>query len=457
MKIKFKNFAEEDMPLFLSWAKKPHVATTWFMEGYENIDKYHEKIEGNGYDHAFIICLNGKAIGYIQSCDLYAYRMKCLILKGVFTQEDPGTFCLDLFIGEEEYLDKGYGTEIVKAFIKKLFKDFNAKKILIDPACSNKRAIRCYEKAGFVVVKKEHDGINECYGMEFMNNSIGVLNWSNELEGQALELLNTREDTSLFLLSNLKTYGTVLAKDTYSADFKCLVNNEKVVAVFALTKIGNLLLQTDRLQDYSNIIIGECLKSPIPLKGIVADWVLAKPMWDYAKNHIPQLKETAHQKEILFKLSLDNITKRESKFNIRYLNASDYQEWHLLNNLFLKERGLYQAEDAELKYKRFLKDVGNNYLLGLFIDKKLTSMAAFTAHVNNVGLIGGVYTIPEKRKLGLAKDLIYQLLLDGRIIKHLEKIILFTGEDNFAAISLYESLGFKRIGYFGLLFGEYDK
>jgi hypothetical protein len=83
-------------------------------------------------------------------------------------------------------------------------------------------------------------------------------------------------------------------------------------------------------------------------------------------------------------------------------------------------------------------------------------MAAFTAHVNNIGLIGGVYTIPEKRNLGFAKNLLYQLLLDGKINKHMGKIILFTGEDNIAAIKLYENLGFKQIGFFAQLFGEYE-
>jgi RimJ/RimL family protein N-acetyltransferase len=462
MNITFKKFTENDLSIFLDWAKKPHVKEIWFRDGYDSLDKYKKQIQGNGYDYCFIICVNDEPIGYIQTSDLYAYRTLCENPKGLFIHEEPGTFCLDLFIGEEKYLNKGYGTEIVKAFVQKLLAEFKAKKIVLDPACSNRRAIRCYEKDGFVVVKKEHDGVDECYGMEFVHNLIEVRNWSDKLEKQALELLNNYEETSLFLLSNLKTYGTVLTEDSYSADFKCLVKNAKVVAVFALTKIGNLLVQTDRAQDYANIIIGECLKSSIPLKGIVADWIVAKPMWDYAKNHMSQLKETAQQKEILFKLSLENIaieniTKKEAKFNIRYLNAADYQEWNLLNNLFLKERELSQSEEEKLKYKRFLKDVERRYLLGLFIDEKLTSMAAFTAHVNNTGLIGGVYTISDKRKLGLAKDLIYQLLLDGRMNKHLEKIILFTGEDNVAAIKLYESLGFKRIGSFALLFGEYDK
>jgi len=456
MKRVFKPFAKEDMPLFLSWAKKPQVRDTWFQEGYEAINKYYEKIEGNGYDYAYIIYLDEKPIGYIQTSDLYAYRKKCKNPKGVFTHEAQGTFCLDIFIGEEDYLDKGYGTQIVTAFVDKLLKEFKAKKILIDPASSNKRAIRCYEKAGFKIIRKENDGVAECCIMEYINNSFEVVKWSNQVEKQAMALLNQYEDTSFFLLSNLNTYGPKLGEETYSADFKCLVKNKKVVAVFALTKIGNLLLQTDHLQDYSSLIVNECLKDSLQLKGVVADWGLAKPVWDYVKEQLFQLKETAYQKDILFKILLNDLPVQKSTFDICYLKADDYEAWNLLNNHFLHERGLYQAEDENLKHRRFIQDTEAKYLMGLFMHGKIISMAAYTAYVNKTGVIGGVYTLPEKRRQGYSQALIYQLLLDGKINKKMDKVILFTGEDNIPAVKLYEGLGFERIGYFGLLFGEYE-
>ncbi|MEK6731403.1 MAG: GNAT family N-acetyltransferase [Pseudomonadota bacterium] len=170
-KIEFKKLTKNDMPLFKEWAKQPHVKNTWFQEGYETLDKYESKIAGNGVDYPFIIFFDNKPIGYIQASDLYAYRTLCPTLKGVFTHEDSGTFCFDLFIGEEDYLNKGYGTEIVKSFVDKLLTEFKTKKILIDPACSNKRAIRCYEKAGFKVMRKQYDGTTECCIMEFMGNN----------------------------------------------------------------------------------------------------------------------------------------------------------------------------------------------------------------------------------------------------------------------------------------------
>ncbi|MBS0358655.1 MAG: acetyltransferase [Proteobacteria bacterium] len=166
MNIKFQPFQKEHIPLWEEWIHIPHVKDVWFIEGYETSDYIYEKIKGNGYDYPFVVFMDNNPIGYIVCCDLYAYRTICPKPKGVFTHEDSGTFGMDLFIAKEDYLNKGYGTEIVKSFVDYVFKHFKAKTLLIDPAVTNKRAIRCYEKAGFTFVKEAFDGITQCYVMK---------------------------------------------------------------------------------------------------------------------------------------------------------------------------------------------------------------------------------------------------------------------------------------------------
>lgn len=166
MNITFTPFQEQHLPLWQQWVEKPHVKNVWFIEGYETVDYIYEKITGNGYDFPFIFSIDGQPIGYIVACDLYAYRTICPQPKGLFTKEPPGTFCMDLFIGDEANLDKGYGTKIVRAFIDYIFQHFKAQRILIDPAVSNTRAIHCYEKAGFKIIDKAFDGITDCFRME---------------------------------------------------------------------------------------------------------------------------------------------------------------------------------------------------------------------------------------------------------------------------------------------------
>lgn len=172
MNIKFQKFQQEHIKLWEQWIQLPHVKDVWFIDGYEPPEYIHKKIAGNSYDYPFVIFIDNTPIGYIVCCDLYAYRTLCPHPKGVFTAENPGTFCMDLFIADENYLNKGYGTKIVKAFAEYIFKNFKANRVLIDPAVTNKRAIRCYEKAGFKFVKEVYDGVTNCYVMQINKNDI---------------------------------------------------------------------------------------------------------------------------------------------------------------------------------------------------------------------------------------------------------------------------------------------
>lgn len=55
-----------------------------------------------------------------------------------------------IFIGEEGYLGKGFGTQVAKLAIQYGFDTMRLHKILLRVFADNKGAIRSYEKAGFV-------------------------------------------------------------------------------------------------------------------------------------------------------------------------------------------------------------------------------------------------------------------------------------------------------------------
>ncbi len=187
-----------------------------------------------------------------------------------------------------------------------------------------------------------------------------------------------------FILSNLNAYGSQLTNDTYSGNFKCLVKDKKVVGIFALTKAGNLIMQTGRAYDYTKIIIDECLEDTILLKGVVGAWELVQPIWDYAKKQLPSIKETLSGKKILFQLILDNVFWRPSKFEVRYLESLDCPVWEQLNKTYRQENNLDQREEEDARYKRFLQDVDNKYWYGLFIGKNLVYIACGISNIDNV-------------------------------------------------------------------------
>jgi RimJ/RimL family protein N-acetyltransferase len=137
-KFSFKPLQETDLTLLCIWFNKPHVKQWWNddLTDAQITAKYQSRI-GNTQTVPFIVYLNSKAIGFIQ-----------------YHQEAEDTISIDQFIGEEEYLNRGYGTGLVTAFIEKLFTNPVIKKIMTDVNPDNARAQRCYEKAGFMFVKE---------------------------------------------------------------------------------------------------------------------------------------------------------------------------------------------------------------------------------------------------------------------------------------------------------------
>lgn len=56
-----------------------------------------------------------------------------------------------LVIGEKAYWDKGHGTQVMQLMLRHGFETLNLNRIYLRVFADNLRAIRCYEKAGFVL------------------------------------------------------------------------------------------------------------------------------------------------------------------------------------------------------------------------------------------------------------------------------------------------------------------
>ncbi len=165
MKLTIRPFLASDLTRYYLWAKNEHVKNSWFIEGYQKVEEIESLLKGNHYDFPFIFECDGLPIGYLVYCDLYAYKIHCKKPSGVFQNEDPHTACIDLFIGEVEFLGKGIGTKVVKKFCQLIFKR-GFERILIDPSAENKSAISCYQKAGFKKVKELFDGVAQVLILE---------------------------------------------------------------------------------------------------------------------------------------------------------------------------------------------------------------------------------------------------------------------------------------------------
>jgi uncharacterized protein len=76
--------------------------------------------------------------------------------------------------------------------------------------------------------------------------------------------------------------------------------------------------------------------------------------------------------------------------------------------------------------------------------------AAFNAVLPDVVQLGGVWTPPEFRGRGYGRRVVAGALLQARAAGA-DRAVLFTGPENNAAQSAYRSLGFARVGDYGLV------
>ena len=74
---------------------------------------------------------------------------------------------------------------------------------------------------------------------------------------QARAFLEQNLETSLFLLSNLESYGHRVGDSLNSGNFKLLATGGRIDAVFCLSRRGNLLAQTGGRTDLAAAIRSE--------------------------------------------------------------------------------------------------------------------------------------------------------------------------------------------------------
>jgi aminoglycoside 6'-N-acetyltransferase len=110
------------------------------------VERYGPRARGEDPVRPCIISYRGEEIGYVQY-----YPVTDPSEYGLDDTSD--TYAADIFIGEPRYWDRGIGTGALSALARHIFETLGARRIVIDPHVDNLRAIRSYEKAGFVKAK----------------------------------------------------------------------------------------------------------------------------------------------------------------------------------------------------------------------------------------------------------------------------------------------------------------
>lgn len=143
----FKKLTNQDLSLLQRWFQEPHVQRWWPIKNLEeHIKTFIHRIESNN-TIGYIVSMHNIPIGYIQ----YYYINRTNKDSGSWLPKiSDNTIGTDQFIGEVDYLHKGYGTIFIKLFLNHI-KSIEpiVTTIIVDPDPTNYAAIRCYEKVGF--------------------------------------------------------------------------------------------------------------------------------------------------------------------------------------------------------------------------------------------------------------------------------------------------------------------
>ena len=267
--------------------------------------------------------------------------------------------------------------------------------------------------------------------------------------------LESHVDTSLFLLSTLAALGPRLGHHLNSGNFRKIEENGEIVAVFCLTRRGNLLVQAGGRIDLAEQIFEACEGEPIEVRGVVGEWPMAEALWKLLRAD-PRFETSHNLKDVLYRLMLkDTVGPMPESPNVRLLDAADFAQWERLNTAYFAELSLPLQATLEQRRNDFIMRVRSGLWWGAFDDNyELVSIAALNATYGALGQVGGVYTRPSERRKGLSYAVMQMLITDCRHRLGFDKLVLFTGEDNTSARKLYESLGFEAAGAFGLLLGD---
>lgn len=150
-KIFFKPLKEEGLRLIHRWRLLNHVSK-WF-KGRLSLKaikkKYLPRITGEVPISCFLILFEKKPIGLIQT-----FRISDFPKYEKILQVDKSTATFDIFIGEKDFLCKGFGPHIMLKFMKTVvFPKFNVDYCIVAPDPKNTIAIKAYQKAGFSYLK----------------------------------------------------------------------------------------------------------------------------------------------------------------------------------------------------------------------------------------------------------------------------------------------------------------
>lgn len=262
-------------------------------------------------------------------------------------------------------------------------------------------------------------------------------------------------DTSVYLASTLRDLGIRCTSNPRSGDFLLIEDRGALAGVCCLTARGDLLAQAGGRIDLAEPILAACRAREVAVVNVLAEGALAEALWARLmpeEGFVPVYE----CESIVYGITRVPITRTVSPgLVIRPMDMADYDAWQVVDRAFCADEGLTVVPDEDRRRAGYQLRAEVGGWWGAFTpDGLLVSTTCLNAEYRGIGQIGGVYTRPAYRRLGIAQRVMHELMRHHEAANGLEEVVLFTAVRNGPARAFYESMGFMERGRFGILFRQ---
>ena len=153
--IRLRDANPDDQAVLEHWDTQPHLIEVSGDDG--GFDWEHELPRRPPWREFLIAELDGRPIGFIQIIDPAEEETR------YWGDIGPNLRAIDIWIGEENDIGRGYGTVMMDLALERCFAPPDVTAVLLDPLVTNTRAHRFYEGVGFECIDRRTFGPDDCY------------------------------------------------------------------------------------------------------------------------------------------------------------------------------------------------------------------------------------------------------------------------------------------------------
>jgi GNAT superfamily N-acetyltransferase len=267
-----------------------------------------------------------------------------------------------------------------------------------------------------------------------------------------LRFLAARPESSLLLLSNVRSAGLDDRGETFQGTYAAYLEDEAITGVAAHYRNGMVVLQAP--EKASGLLHAATAASGREVSGIAGPY-------GQVRQVLPGIlradgRPAMDGRELLFSLHLDALAVpdllRGDDATCRHPFDDEIPALVEMRIAFMREHlgpQMHPSREDEAR-EAVGRQQRTNDLWLLETAGEIVATAAITAGIPEMVQVGGVYTHPEHRGRGFGRAVVAGMLLEAKG-RGVRQAVLFTGTEMPGARTAYTALGFRQIGEYGLV------